>query len=343
VELKDYIQGKKRGKEANRLERKALNDPFLQEAIDGFDAVGGNHLYALNALEKELEKRIESKENRRRLWWIGIAASIVFVIGLGSLFFIRNHKPADFVAIDTTVIPPPITPTIPDASPAIAEAKTPEQKQTPVSEPEKIQRAIDNLIIKGKISDSYGEVPGASVQIKGTTKGASTDLDGNYSIAAKAGDTLVFSSIGLLAQEVAVSKKSPRTMNISLKEDNIELDEFVVVGYGVQKKSDVTGSMSSISKKQVASKRRSKKERFGEKEFKAFFEENRSTTICSGEKASISLRFYVDKTGTPTDFNVIKSTCDELEEELIELLEYGPQWTTTERKVKLRIRLKQSD
>ena len=55
MNLKEYIQGKRYGKEANQLEREAMNDPFLQDAIDGFDSVQGEHLQVIEALEKKIQ------------------------------------------------------------------------------------------------------------------------------------------------------------------------------------------------------------------------------------------------------------------------------------------------
>ena len=110
--------------------------------------------------------------------------------------------------------------------------------------------AEDNLVfqkneIKGAVTDSNGiPLPGTSVIIKNTTTGTSTDFDGNYTIVAKESDILVFSYIGYISKEVTVGNKS--TINVTLVEDSQALDEVVIVGYGSVKKSDLTGSVSSI-------------------------------------------------------------------------------------------------
>ncbi|WP_019540779.1 carboxypeptidase-like regulatory domain-containing protein [Proteiniphilum acetatigenes] len=79
MNLKDYIRGQRQGKEANQLERKAMDDPFLQDAIDGFDSVEGDHM----AATEDLEKRVSSPQKRvhRRLWLWAAAAVIVLLIG----------------------------------------------------------------------------------------------------------------------------------------------------------------------------------------------------------------------------------------------------------------------
>lgn len=109
-----------------------------------------------------------------------------------------------------------------------------------------LQVYAQGFTVKGVVKDATGEVViGASVLEKGTTNGTITDVDGNYSIHV-AGDksTLIFSYIGY--SPVTVTVGSHKTIDITLKEDTELLDEVVVVGYGVQKKASVTGSVSSI-------------------------------------------------------------------------------------------------
>lgn len=105
--------------------------------------------------------------------------------------------------------------------------------------------------VTGKVVDDFGEpITGANVVIKGTTVGAITDLDGNFSLTnvpEKA--TLHISFIGYADQDVSTSGKSK--FNITLSEDSQTLDDVVVVGYGVQRKSDVTGAMSRLTSKNL--------------------------------------------------------------------------------------------
>ncbi len=100
--------------------------------------------------------------------------------------------------------------------------------------------------ISGTVSDESGlPLPGVNILVKGTTSGTQTDFDGKYSINAKAGDILSFTYVGLKAQEATVGASN--TINVTMAEDAAVLDEVIVVGYGVQKKSEVTGAISSIS------------------------------------------------------------------------------------------------
>lgn len=104
--------------------------------------------------------------------------------------------------------------------------------------------AQDPVKVTGKVLDNLGEpMIGVSVQVKGTSHGAITDIDGNYSVSVEPGATLVFSYVGYISQE---HKAKPGTLNVTLKEDTETLDEVVVIGYGVQKKSSVTGAISQV-------------------------------------------------------------------------------------------------
>jgi TonB-linked SusC/RagA family outer membrane protein len=103
--------------------------------------------------------------------------------------------------------------------------------------------------VKGTVSDDLGPAIGVSVVEKGTSNGVITDLDGNYEITVKPGATLVFSSIGYATQEIVVGSQS--VINVLLKEDTQFLDEVVVVGYGVMKRSDLSGASVSMKEEDL--------------------------------------------------------------------------------------------
>ncbi|CAN0604649.1 unnamed protein product, partial [Ectocarpus sp. 12 AP-2014] len=100
--------------------------------------------------------------------------------------------------------------------------------------------------IQGTIVDESGvPLAGVNVLVKGTINGTQTDFDGNYTIQASSGDVLTFSYIGMKTQSATVDDNS--TINITMQEDAAKLDEIVVIGYGTQKKSDLTGAIGSLS------------------------------------------------------------------------------------------------
>ena len=105
-------------------------------------------------------------------------------------------------------------------------------------------------IVTGKVTDMSGSpIPGANVVVKGTMNGTITNFDGDYSINTPADAALLFTFIGFKQMELPVNNQS--VINISLSENTNDLEEVVVVGYGVQKKRDLTGSLSQINAEQI--------------------------------------------------------------------------------------------
>ncbi|BBE16072.1 SusC, outer membrane protein [Aquipluma nitroreducens] len=118
--------------------------------------------------------------------------------------------------------------------------------------PSSVKNNIDNAFqqqksISGKVTDSSGgSLPGVSVVIKGTTTGTITDANGNYSLSnIPANATLQFSFVGMKTQEIVAESKT--SINVMLVEEAFGIDEVVAVGYGTLKRSDLTGSVASVS------------------------------------------------------------------------------------------------
>jgi TonB-linked SusC/RagA family outer membrane protein len=118
---------------------------------------------------------------------------------------------------------------------------------TPVSESATQQQRQ----IRGKVTTPAGEtLPGVAVIVKGTTIGVTTDNNGEFSLSLPAdGKVLVFSFVGKKKQEVNIDGRN--SVNVKLEDENISLDEVVAIGYGTMKKSDLTGSLSSITSKAI--------------------------------------------------------------------------------------------
>ena len=106
--------------------------------------------------------------------------------------------------------------------------------------------------IAGRVfsTDDNSALPGVNVAVKGTTRGTTTDATGNYRIAIPDNQAvLVFSSVGFISQEISVGNRS--SLDVRIEADNRALNEVVVIGYGTQKKSQLTGAISSVTAKQI--------------------------------------------------------------------------------------------
>ncbi|MFY0653505.1 MAG: TonB-dependent receptor [Cyclobacteriaceae bacterium] len=104
--------------------------------------------------------------------------------------------------------------------------------------------------VTGKVTDENGEgLPGASVVVKGTTNGATSDLNGDYNLSAPKDATLVISFVGYIKQEVELAGRNK--VDINMEVDAGQLEEVIVIGYGQEKKSNMTGSVSSIDSEKL--------------------------------------------------------------------------------------------
>jgi len=125
-------------------------------------------------------------------------------------------------------------------SPALASEETSENSIAAVA-------AQSKVTVKGVVKDAKGEpIIGASVMEKGTKNGTVTDFDGNYTLNVSSKNaTLVISYIGFTTQEVQAGS------DVTLQEDNALLNEVVVIGYGTQRKGDVTSAVASVKAEEV--------------------------------------------------------------------------------------------
>jgi len=121
----------------------------------------------------------------------------------------------------------------------------------PISVIGNVPKPLSAITFSGQVKDEDGSpIPGVNIVVKGTTAGTSTDSDGKFAITAAENDVLVFSFIGYATTEVPVNSQT--VINITLKADIQALSEVVVVGYGTQTKSSLTGAVSSVNSKEIS-------------------------------------------------------------------------------------------
>jgi len=124
-------------------------------------------------------------------------------------------------------------------------------RQIVLSQSDDVNNMQQQKSVTGKVTDSTGgSLPGVSVVVKGTTTGTITDFDGNYTLPnVPANAILQFSFVGMKSQEIAVGSKT--AINVTMVEESIGLEEVVAVGYGTVKKSDLTGSVTSVKREDL--------------------------------------------------------------------------------------------
>ena len=114
-----------------------------------------------------------------------------------------------------------------------------------------LMRPAADVPVSGRVTGADGAgLPGVTVLVRGTAIGTSTNTEGNFTLAAPEGSTLVFSFVGFTTQTAVVTSGQP--VSITLREDTQKLNEVVVVGYGTQERADVTGAVASVSGRDIA-------------------------------------------------------------------------------------------
>ena len=218
MRLKDYIQGDRRGKDANRLEREAMSDPFLQEALDGFDSVTGNHVQMIEQLEKKYSQPAISPQRDRKLflYW-SAAASVLLLIGFGAYFFLERA----------------------------------ENPMTTIAMLQPIEKEIEQLIADDSIA-TQPAMPAPTKQSKSFELAEVMDVAEADVIVA---DAIIVAE--MVAEEKVNDdfvESSAKVMAMKVQEQQIipekDEEEAVVVGYGTQRRSAV----SAVSKSDVTSR-----------------------------------------------------------------------------------------
>lgn len=165
---------------------------------------------------------------------------------------LENAKPVDInikngtlnEVLEITFKDQPLTYSI--AGNAIVVKNRPKPRYTIISEEIVVQNTL-----KGNVKDENGEsLIGVNVSVKGTTKGTSTNQEGAFTLEANSGDILVISYIGFISQEIIYTNQS--SIEVILKADNTSIEEVVVIGYGTQKRSEITGAISSIKGEDIS-------------------------------------------------------------------------------------------
>lgn len=198
--------------------------------------------------------------------------------------------------------------------------------------------ALDNTITRGKIVDEMGDpIIGAAVLEKGTSNGTMTDIDGFFFIKTDSESApLIATYLGYETVEIPDPSK---TKVVALKPNNNALTEVAAVAYGARKKKDISGSVSSISAGSLQTSKQLSKPIIGEREYQKYLKKNqvRKNGKCEDIAGKVILEFTIDINNRPQNIKVIKSLCDELDNDAIRLLESGSDWTSSTLKVKLEV------
>ncbi len=183
--------------------------------------------------------------------------------------------------------------------------------------------------VTGRVVDQYGEpIPFVNVQVKGTTAATTTDMEGYFALNAKNAEKIVASFIGYDKIELPVDTTKP--MTIAMNESATQLDEMVVVAYGVNRMDDYSPDTGkTIPEPEM-----------GYSAYRRYLSDNLATPTdeCANVKGRVVLTFNVNSSGRPYNIQVKRSLCPSADQEAIRLVNEGGRWTIGDGQVRLSIK-----
>lgn len=338
-DIERYLNGEMTPKEMHALEKKALSDPFLADALEG-GSLSGEHF---SKDVKAINKRIQPAKS----YTLRIAAGVVVLISVGLYLFWPAEEQQQIVKqeevqkVDPAKIDSVVQEEVPakkDERPAIAlkKKKTSEPTTEPTQQPativtpdsipesmltEEVQvETIPAHVIAGTVTTSEDNLPlpGVSILIKGTTQGTTTDVNGHYSLEVPDSSSLVFSFVGMQPTEMSVANKA--TADVKLSEDVSQLGEVVIARAPIPrpdmetpdiKLAEPTGGLRAYDK---------------------YLEDNKrypQQALDNDVKGRVIVGFDVGISGELSNFVVIRSLGHGCDDEVIRLIKEGPAWKPT--------------
>ena len=365
MRLSDYIQGLRKGKEAHRLEKESMKDPFLADAIDGYNQVEGNHEQRIEQLRIQISARSTNKRNTYAIIW-SVAACLVIGFGISSYFLFPKETPE------------PVIPIIPQKEIALVPTKT-KTDSTPISPVSMKQADKKDIIAKSRTTiskppsapittmpmeeETSDQMVAATDEEVIMTTGASDPesvkkmriakmavIPTNDIIKGKVtdqkGEPLIGASVMYKGTNIGTVTDVNGEFSLLKKAENKQLTAQYIGYDPVEVPVDTSRTMliamnedqkglsevvvvgHGVNKK--ANKDNTPQPVDGKRKYLKYLKKNlvRPTDeTCAQVKGKVVLTFLVNRDGRPFHIKVKKSLCESSDKEAIRLVQEGPDWT----------------
>lgn len=365
MRLSDYIQGLRKGKEAHRLEKESMKDPFLADAIDGYNQVEGNHEQRIEQLRIQISARSTKKRNTYAIIW-SVAACLVIGFGISSYFLFLKETPE------------PVIPIIPQKEIALVPTKT-KTDSTPISPVSTKQADKKDIIAKSRTTiskppsapittmpmeeETSDQMVAATDEEVIMTTGASDPesvkkmriakmavIPTNDIIKGKVtdqkGEPLIGASVMYKGTNIGTVTDVNGEFSLLKKAENkrltaqyigydpvevpVDTSRTMLIAMNEDQKglSEVVVVGHGVNKK--ANKDNTPQPVDGKRKYLKYLKKNlvRPTDeTCAQVKGEVVLTFLVNRDGRPFHIKVKKSLCESSDKEAIRLVQEGPDWT----------------
>ena len=336
-----YIKGLRRGKEAHHIELKAMEDSFLSDALDGYDAIEGNHLERISRLTKQIknhgqrktvptiinkipkipkQKSLKTEFNISWGKW-SVAASILICLSVGAYYLtvnyqslleyqlasITKHRKAESIAYEI------------DATDTV----NIQQDSLLTVMPEPLLPPSDLIASAQALEERFREereievvkLEAPSIQISDVADSPAAGIDAIYLADAKVAERLA---------------DTDKPVMIAMETSKSELDEVVATEYSAMKRKETAGSVAEVDTRDASKEKSTKPEpEIGMKAFRNYMKTSLiqpTDSICKDVKGKVGLRFSVNPDGNPYNIQITKSLCPTSNSEAIRLIQSGGKW-----------------
>lgn len=347
-DIEKYLRGEMSPSEMHKLEKEALSDPFLAEALEGASSI--DHKDFATDVD-ELNRSI--RKQKVLFTPLRIAAGILLLISVGFYYFMTpepkeelvQNEASEIKSVDTLknttnelkadtqliVQEVPAKKRQSTSKPKVETDKTQAPtvtKADSITQPDYVAVAPVPMVlhkihnVSGKVTTSEDglPLPGVTVLVKGTTRGTTTDINGFYSLDVADSSSLVFSFVGMQSSEMGAKDKSQ--LNVKMTEDVSQLSEVVIARAPVPQRDDAESEPVINLAEPVG----------GIRAYDKYLENNRQypqQALDNDVKGRVIVGFDVGVNGEISNFKVIRSLGHGCDDEVIRLVKTGPAWRPT--------------
>jgi len=310
MKLRHYIKGSRKGKEANRLEREAMTDPFLAEALEGYDKMPDAHVERIDVMRKRISTHTRKRHKTIYTW--SVAASIIVVFSLGGYFLLHNTKYSNPVQIAQGISEDIQIEQNSEVEPEKAIALNQREQQSP---PPPAPSTMDKETIPELqvLSEEIAVPPPSVAEVYAITEDHSiVEEEAEIHVAAQA-KTLSGQSQAMAKEKLTREKAYTAEEAQESHAQSRAADDSIVISHPV----------------------------IGDEAYLDYIKKNKAKPMdeeCKEVKGRVVVSFLVNDKGRPYDLKIIRSICPSLDKEAIRLIEKGPDWTKGNQPVSIPIR-----